>query len=63
MSMVIEHGITTQQISVQQVYDVRRTIEMRTVALAALRRSDAEAAAIARVRQADAREFPDRPRR
>ena len=47
MSMVIEHGITTQQISVHQVYDVRRTIEMRTVALAALRRTEAEAAAIA----------------
>jgi GntR family transcriptional regulator, transcriptional repressor for pyruvate dehydrogenase complex len=47
MSMVIEHGITTQQISVQQVYDVRRTIEMRTVALSAMRRSDAEAAGIA----------------
>ena len=47
MSMVIEHGITTQQISVQQVYDVRRTIEMRTVALAALRRTDTEAVAIA----------------
>src|SRR6186713_2241815 len=47
MSMVIEHGITTQQISVQQVYDVRRTIEMRTVALAAMRRTDAEAAGIA----------------
>jgi GntR family transcriptional repressor for pyruvate dehydrogenase complex len=47
MSMVIEHGITTQQISVQQIYDVRRTIEMRTVALAAMRRSEAEAHAIA----------------
>jgi GntR family transcriptional repressor for pyruvate dehydrogenase complex len=47
MSMVIEHGITTQQISVQQVYDVRRTIEMRTVALAAMRRTDAEAQGIA----------------
>jgi GntR family transcriptional regulator, transcriptional repressor for pyruvate dehydrogenase complex len=47
MSMVIEHGITTQQISVHQVYDVRRTIEMRTVALAALRRTETEAAAIA----------------
>ncbi|MFC3325185.1 FadR/GntR family transcriptional regulator [Mesorhizobium cantuariense] len=46
MSMVIEHGITTEQISVHQVYDVRRTIEMRTVALAALRRTDAEAAEI-----------------
>ena len=48
MSMVIEHGITTQQISVQQVYDVRRTIEIRTVALAAMRRTDGEAGAIAR---------------
>jgi len=47
MAMVIEHGVTTQQISVQQVYDVRRTIEMRTVALAAMRRTDAEAAGIA----------------
>ena len=46
MSMVIEHGVTTEQISIQQVYDVRRTIEMRTVALAALRRTDAEAAEI-----------------
>jgi len=46
MSMVIEHGLTTKQITVQQVYDVRRAIEMRTVALAALRRSDAEAAEI-----------------
>jgi len=46
MAMVIEHGITTQQISVQQVYDVRRAIEMRTVALAAMRRSGKEAAAI-----------------
>ncbi|MEQ1955883.1 FadR/GntR family transcriptional regulator [Mesorhizobium sp. CN2-181] len=44
MSMVIEHGVTTEQISVQQIYDVRRTIEMRTAALAALRRTDAEAA-------------------
>lgn len=48
MSMVIEHGVTTEQISIQQVYDVRRTIEMRTVALAALRRTDDEAAEIER---------------
>jgi DNA-binding FadR family transcriptional regulator len=46
MSMMIEHGLITQQISVQQIYDVRRTIEMRTVALAALRRSEVEAAGI-----------------
>ncbi|WP_163273075.1 FadR/GntR family transcriptional regulator [Chelativorans alearense] len=48
MAMVIEHGVTTEQITVQQVYDVRRTIEMRTVALAALRRTDEEAAEIAK---------------
>ena len=47
MSLMIEHGVHTEQISVQQIYDVRRTIEMRTVALAAIRRSDEEAAEIA----------------
>jgi DNA-binding FadR family transcriptional regulator len=40
LSPLIEHGVRTEQISVQQVYDVRRTIEQRTAALAALRRSD-----------------------
>ncbi len=46
MSLMIEHGVLTEQISVQQIYDVRRTIEMRTVTLASLRRSEAEAATI-----------------
>lgn len=40
LSPLIEHGVHTEQISVQQVYDVRRTIEQRTATLAALRRSD-----------------------
>lgn len=43
MSLMIEHGVLTEQISIQQVYDVRRTIETRTVTLASLRRTDAEA--------------------
>lgn len=43
MSLMIEHGIHTDQLTIQQIYDVRRTIEVRTVTLAALRRSDAEA--------------------
>ncbi|KAB2854466.1 MAG: FadR family transcriptional regulator [Bauldia sp.] len=51
MSLIIEHGVHTDQISIQQVYDVRRTIETRIVALAALRRSDQEA----RVIRAEAR--------
>lgn len=42
MSPVIEHGVHTEQISVQQIYDVRRTIESRTAALAALHRTDAQ---------------------
>ncbi len=44
MALMIEHGVLTHQISVQQVYDVRRTIESRIAALAALRRTEAEAA-------------------
>lgn len=43
MSLMIQHGVLTEQISVQQIYDVRRTIETRTVVLASLRRSEAEA--------------------
>lgn len=43
LALVIDHGVQTDQVSVQQILDVRRTIEMRTVALAALRRTDREA--------------------
>jgi DNA-binding FadR family transcriptional regulator len=43
LALVIDHGVQTDQVSVQQILDVRRTIEMRTVGLAALRRTDHEA--------------------
>lgn len=43
MAMTIEHGVVTDQIDILQIYDVRRTIEGRTAALAALRRTEAEA--------------------
>lgn len=46
LSPLIEHGVHTEQISIQQIYDVRRTIESRTATLAALRRSDAQSAEI-----------------
>jgi len=46
LGLVIDHAVHTDQASIQQIYDVRRTIEMRTVALAALRRSEPEAVAI-----------------
>nr|WP_281070744.1 FadR/GntR family transcriptional regulator [Oceaniglobus trochenteri] len=46
LSPLIEHGVHIDQISIQQIYDVRRTIEARTAALAALRRTEDEAAQI-----------------
>ena len=52
MSLMIEHGVHTDQINIQQIYDVRRTIETRIVTLAAIRRSDAEAAVIGALAQA-----------
>lgn len=42
-SMILDHTVYTKQLSVQQVLDVRRTLELRTASLAALRRSDVEA--------------------
>jgi GntR family transcriptional repressor for pyruvate dehydrogenase complex len=47
LGLVLDHAVHTDQISVQQIYDVRRTIEIRTVALAAVRRTSREAEAIA----------------
>jgi len=47
LAVVLDHVVQTNQITVQQILDVRRTVESRTVALAALRRSEREAAEIA----------------
>lgn len=52
LSLLIEHGVHTEQINVQQIYDVRRTIEARIVTLAALRRNETEAAEIGRLARA-----------
>jgi DNA-binding FadR family transcriptional regulator len=46
LGLVLDHAVHTDRVSIQQIYDVRRTIEVRTAALAALRRTDEEAAAI-----------------
>ena len=46
LAMVMDHAVHTDQATIQQIFDVRRTIERRTVALAALRRTDKEAAEI-----------------
>ena len=52
MAASIDHGVATAQISVSDVWEVRRVLELRTVALAAQRRSEADAAAITAAAQA-----------
>jgi GntR family transcriptional regulator, transcriptional repressor for pyruvate dehydrogenase complex len=47
LALIIDHAVHIDHVTIQQIYDVRRTIEMRTVALAAMRRTDKEAALIA----------------
>lgn len=59
LALVIDHGVTTDQVSVQQILDVRRTIEMRTVGLAALRRTDKEAREIVALAAAMRADFND----
>jgi GntR family transcriptional repressor for pyruvate dehydrogenase complex len=43
LSMILDHTVYTRQLSIQQILDVRRTLELRTVSLAALRRTDEQA--------------------
>lgn len=43
MATSIDHAMSTAQISVTEVWDVRRTLELRTVELAAANRSDGDA--------------------
>ncbi len=57
LALVLDHVVHTDQVTVQQIMDFRRTVEMRTVALAALRRSDAEADEIVRLAAAMRRDF------
>lgn len=62
MALVLDHAVHTNQVSVLQVLDVRRTIETRTVAMAALRRSDHETAEITALAAAMRRDQDDAPR-
>ncbi len=48
MGRAIDHAVATAQVSVAEVWDVRRTLELRTAELAAIHRTDAEAEAIGR---------------
>ncbi len=57
LALVLDHSVHIDQTSVQQILDVRRTIELRTVVLAALRRSEAETERIAALAQAMSDDF------
>lgn len=58
----LDHAVTTAQVSVADVWDVRRTVEVRIAALAAERRSDAQARRIADLAQAMVDAADDLPR-
>ena len=59
MATSLDHAIGTAQISVIEVWDVRRTLEARTAELAAINRSDADAAEITDLAEKIARDFDD----
>lgn len=62
LPIILNHAVLTDQVSVQQIYDVRRAIEQCTVALAALRRTPAEAREILSLAERMEHDFdaPDR---
>lgn len=55
LSISLDHAVRTEQISVQQVWETRRCLETETIALAAVRRTDDEAAHITAIAEAMAR--------
>ena len=52
LSVILDHTTYSGRLSIQQILDVRRTLELRTVSLAAMRRSDADAAELLTIVQA-----------
>lgn len=61
-SLLIEHAVHTKQVNIQQILDVRRSIELRTVVLAALRRTAREASDITAIAEEMLQRF-DEPSR
>ena len=59
----LDHAVSTAQVSVPEIWDVRRTIELRTAELAATERTDAEADEIMALadRMAESRRSRPRP--
>lgn len=52
MAISLDHAVRTEQVSVQEVWEVRRTLESQTAALAAVRRTPDEAARIVALAEA-----------
>lgn len=52
MAASLDHAVVTSQVSMSEVWDVRRTLEIRTAMLAAEHRSDEEAAHIVALAEA-----------
>jgi DNA-binding FadR family transcriptional regulator len=59
MAASLDHAVSTAQISVPEIWDVRRTIELRTAELAASERTDEEAAGITALAEALATDGKD----
>ena len=59
MAAALDHAVATAQVTVPQVWDVRRTLELRTAALAADHRTDAEATRLLEIAAAMARDAGD----
>lgn len=49
ISLLLDHAVHTKQINILQILDARRSMELRTAVLAALRRSEREAAEISAI--------------
>ncbi len=59
IAAALDHAVSTAQVSVADVWDVRRTLEVRTASLAAQHRTDAEADRLLALVDAMGRTVPD----
>lgn len=62
MAASLDHAVSTSQISFAEVWDVRRTVELRIAELAAIRRTPAQAYNIVNLAEAMAEAADDLPR-
>ena len=62
VGMLLDHVVHTKHVTVQQVLDVRRSLEVRAAALAAVRRTDEEAGEIVAHAAGMRASFEDAPR-